>query len=615
MTARYVCMIGGGALYYLDTVAGSYKPVGGGFTKGQVYDFMTFNDILYIANGEDKVKAFDGVTLRDAGIDAVGSAPGVALKTAPNGGKLVGTYRYKVAFYNSRNFVTGNPSPASDPVITSTESDAYATGTVAVTRNSDSVVGAGTTFADDSHENAIFSLDGDEATYPIELYSTATVIHLDRPYEGITGTLKTYKIRGTKVALSSIPVSTDPQVTGRRLFRTDGADPATYYYLDDISNNTATTYNDNISDDSLGAIAQVKNDAGDLIFAHARPPRLAFLETYKGRAFGAGDKDAPTKLYYSEITDPESWGEATFNFVDFDEGDGDEITGLAALPNMLLVLKRDSIHALMGDSPANFVRRRLISDAGCVSNASIVEVGRLVIWMGEDNVYSFDGGAIQPLASHIAPTLRALNTSRQKFIHGVHYQRRRQVWFTCSDGASTTNNIILVLHYDMSGAGGDPVWTKFDIRAASLAEVEEGDDNTVIYHGNYFGHLCKDDVLYNDGFGSTGTISGLNNSGTSTTLHDSDAAFPTAGDGLKGVRVRILAGTGSGQERVVNTNTASTLTVTAVWTTNPGATSWYGLGPIRAYAATSKVDLGSIVDHKRLDWHHVEVSRESSASA
>lgn len=615
MTARYVCLIAGGALHYLDTVAGTYKPVGGGFLKGQVYDFLNFNDILYIANGEDKVKAFDGVSLRDAGIDAVGSAPGVALKAAPNAGALIGTYRYKVAFRNSRNLVTGLPSPTTDPVATSTESDAYATGTVTVTRNSDSVVGAGTAFTSNSHENGIFSIDGTEATYRIDSVNTTTVFHMDRPYEGITGSAKTYKIRGGKVSLSAIPVSTDTQVTSRRIYRTDGADPDRFYYLTDISNNTATTYNDNISDDSLGAVAQVADDAGDLIFANARPPRLGFLESYKGRAFGAGDKDAPTKLYYSEITDPEAWGPATFNFVDFDEGDGDEITGLAALPNMLLVLKRDSVHALMGDAPANFVRRRLVSDAGCVSNNSIVQVGRLLIWMGEDNVFSFDGSAISPLASHIAATLRALNTSRQKFIHGVHYQRRRQVWFTCSDGSATTNNLVLVMHYDMSGSGGDPVWTKFDLRAASLAEVEEGDDNTVIYHGDYFGHLCKDDVLYNDGVGSTGTVSACANTATASTLRDNDAAFPTAGDGLKGVLVRILSGVGSGQERTIDSNTASTLSVTANWTTNPNNTSWFAVGPIRAYAATPKTDFGSIVDHKRTYWHHLEVSRESSAGA
>lgn len=615
MTTRYVCLVAGGALHVLDTTAGVYKPVGGGFLKDQVYDFMNFNDILYVANGEDKVKAFDGVTLRDAGIDAVGSAPVVALKAVPNGGALIGTYRYRVAFYNSRNLVVGNPSPVSKPITTSTESDAYTTGSANLTRNNDSTVGVGTAWSSNSHLNAIFSVNGDEATYRIVARSSTTQFDLDRPYEGKGGSGKAYKIRGSKVTVSVIPTSADRQVTSRRLYRTDGADPDRFYFLDDISNNTATTYNDNISDDSLGALAQVVDDAGTLIFAHARPPRLGFLESYKGRAFGAGDKDAPTKLYYSEITDPESWGPSTFNFVDFDEGDGDEITGLAALPNMLMVLKRDSIHALMGDAPANFVRRRLVSDAGCVSNNSIVTVGRMLVWMGEDNVYSFDGAAITPLASHIAATLRALNTSRQKFIHAVHYQRRRQVWFTCSDGASTTNNTILVVHYDLSGSGGDPAWTRFDIRAASLAEVEEADDNTVIYHGDYYGHLCKDDVLYNDGVGSSGTVSGSADIATATTLRDNDGAFPTAGDGLKGVLVRILSGVGSGQERTVDTNTASTLTIGSAWTTTPSSNSWYAVGPIRAYAETPKTDFGTIVDKKRTYWHHLQVSRESSASA
>ncbi len=52
-----------------------------------------------------------------------------------------------------------------------------------------------------------------------------------------------------RVQITGIPVSTDPRVTGRKIYRTlVGGGTSLLYYLDIINNNTATTYTDNIAD-------------------------------------------------------------------------------------------------------------------------------------------------------------------------------------------------------------------------------------------------------------------------------------------------------------------------------------------------------------------------------
>jgi len=66
---------------------------------------------------------------------------------------------------------------------------------------------------------------------------------------------------------------------------------------------------------------------------------------------------------------------------------------------------------------------------------------------------------------------------------------------------------------------------------------------------------------------------GKASAGASTTLTDSLQAWDT--DVLKGGTVEIIAGTGSGQTRTVDSNTATAITVTAAWTTNPDSTSVY----------------------------------------
>ncbi len=65
---------------------------------------------------------------------------------------------------------------------------------------------------------------------------------------------------------------------------------------------------------------------------------------------------------------------------------------------------------------------------------------------------------------------------------------------------------------------------------------------------------------------------------TSTTLQDTGKSWTT--NQWAGHRVRIVAGTGAGQDRTVLSNTGATLTVTVAWGTTPvSGSSIYVLDP------------------------------------
>lgn len=68
----------------------------------------------------------------------------------------------------------------------------------------------------------------------------------------------------------------------------------------------------------------------------------------------------------------------------------------------------------------------------------------------------------------------------------------------------------------------------------------------------------------------SGTSSGAN---TTTTLNDTTKVWATSQ--WVGKTVKITGGTGSGQERVITSNTATQLVITTIWTTTPNATSTY----------------------------------------
>jgi hypothetical protein len=83
------------------------------------------------------------------------------------------------------------------------------------------------------------------------------------------------------------------------------------------------------------------------------------------------------------------------------------------------------------------------------------------------------------------------------------------------------------------------------------------------------GQLIGTDSL-RSGSLSSGTSTGTN---TTTTLNDTGKAWGV--NVLANLQVRISGGTGAGQVRAIASNTSNALTVNAVWTTTPDATSTY----------------------------------------
>ena len=96
-----------------------------------------------------------------------------------------------------------------------------------------------------------------------------------------------------------------------------------------------------------------------------------------------------------------------------------------------------------------------------------------------------------------------------------------------------------------------------------------------------------------DCYSSNGTAT----SGASSTLTDSGKAWKV--DRFKGGFILITGGTGVGQRRRIASNTATAITVTRAWTTNPGATSTYVIWMGGIYAdggAVSSASTTTITD-------------------
>jgi len=246
-----------------------------------------------------------------------------------------------------------------------------------------------------------------------------------------------------KVELTNIPTG-GVGVTQRKLYRTLG-DGTTFKLLHTISDNTTTTYSDNIPDSGLGADLDIDNDA---------PPACKYMVNHKSRMWLAGDSNNPSRVYYSKALHPESFPPTYYWDVGLD--DGDEITGLAVNLGALVIFKKYSTWVIIGDLPtgstADMVLENVNPTIGCVSYWTQAHAGNDLLFLNPDlgvfrlhrvilaETETMDAEAI---SDKIDLTIKGLNKSYLIDAHAVSYNHKYYLFV--ADGTSTTPDICLVL--------------------------------------------------------------------------------------------------------------------------------------------------------------------------
>ena len=173
-----------------------------------------------------------------------------------------------------------------------------------------------------------------------------------------------------QVDLISIPVSDDPQVIARRIYR-DNAGDAIYRFVAQIDENSSTEFTDNTASSSLGsATAPI---AGDDELDSSPPPAFAAVAAHNGRVFGVDASDR-TIVWVSDVATPEQFrliDQLTLN---------EEMTSLVNTVAGLMFVGRDRWFILSGDGVNEpFDAIELNPELGANSAYSAVRGGG-VVW-------------------------------------------------------------------------------------------------------------------------------------------------------------------------------------------------------------------------------------------
>jgi len=244
-----------------------------------------------------------------------------------------------------------------------------------------------------------------------------------------------------QIAWSGIGISTNGQVTARRLYRVLPGQTGEYFFVATIADNFTTTY---ATDDST------PDEMGDSVsFRNGTPPdNVSIICNHEERNFCSNNVD----VFYSaiglmECFDPDA-------IIKVFPDDGHQIRALFSWGAKLFVGKTNKCVLISGD-PGSFAREILSDEHGCYSHHSVQAVENLLIWYGGDDFYSSSGTAPLPIGdSKIKDTLSSIPDAYKDRViafvvptKGGEPTRTSHLYCALIPGADGTYTHVLVYNY------------------------------------------------------------------------------------------------------------------------------------------------------------------------
>lgn len=349
-----------------------------------------------------------------------------------------------------------------------------------------------------------------------------------------------------------------------------------------VANNTATTYDDNIADASLGTTAPTDNGL---------PPNYSVCMFHRDRLF-VNDPDNPNYLWYSELGEPYTF--KSTNFLKIGDATADLIRTINTYGNDVMVgCDRSPFLVYMPDTnPTNWSTRKVQSPYGTKSPFGLFEYNKRLMYpaIQTDKFTGFaamDGIAVAPSTTFltvntagsllqsetIEPEMFKIQFSYIGNISSIVYQTKAYISVTHDTGATQNNRI----------------WV-YDFSYADLSKKQKGTwqpDTGVhaaqftVYNGNlyYISSLANgfvyqyetlnqnDDGVAIDSYFWTKEFT-ADGSKSQTTFKDfryTKLLVDTAGDYFMNFGYRVNSDAGNGNFNQIDLNPGGSIWGTMVW--------------------------------------------------
>lgn len=253
------------------------------------------------------------------------------------------------------------------------------------------------------------------------------------------------------ISLTDIPLG-PAGTTQRVIYRTEGKATRTaveattsFYRVATIANNTATTYNDAITDAAIladTAPTWATASAG----TEVTPPVFKFIVIHKEHLFGANIQGGRSDIYWSKAGLPDYFDSGT----DFDEirpDDGDQITSLKTLLGLLVVLKTNTVQKYLTDTTDTTLWRATdpFSFVGCPAPYTPQNTPLGIVYLARDGLYLFNGENSQMISDVVTPEIKDISPGNLTETVAVYNNNEYHLSYASSASGSGINDVVMVL--------------------------------------------------------------------------------------------------------------------------------------------------------------------------
>lgn len=287
-------------------------------------------------------------------------------------------------------------------------------------------------------------------------------------------------VTNKQIDLTLIPASVDPQVVFKRIYTTTDGGAGVWFFLAEIAN-VSTSYADTTPDTALSTTPMrefLDNTISDTVSVIALWPqanRLVAIDRVNNLVQYSDQPDFATGRLKGE-----AWPVNNTIFVSYD--DGDQLVGLAAFYDALMVYKRRSVWRITGIPPnltiEPLIFRADLTGVGAFSQQAIAVDENEMLFAAQDGVYLVNryagvqaGFQSQRITNPIEDRWTVIDTAQQANAHAVYYRQRRQfrLWVPFTDDVGAVENMgePLVYQFDTTLSGESGGWTTFTFREAT----------------------------------------------------------------------------------------------------------------------------------------------------
>jgi len=280
--------------------------------------------------------------------------------------------------------------------------------------------------------------------------------------------------------LTNIPVSDDPEVTHKGIYRTKAGGEKRYWEAT-IENNV-TQFDTGVTDDGLGDEVSYDNNP---------PPAGDCVEMWDDRLWVSGVPGYMEGIFRSRLDYPEQFPATGISYMPLKEGESDPVIVHKVFKNTLYGLKSNSIFGLY-KSGESYGITKVISGKGIGAKASLAETDDFLIFLSNKlKIEQFDGFRfVTPVVTKkVKKTLKSINKNYAYRATGGINPDDGTYRLAIPTGSSIVPNKVIVYDFERGNLFVDT----YHQNICSVVQTDIAKSERVMLYGTSQGQLYKVD--------------------------------------------------------------------------------------------------------------------------